>query len=132
MDSAGRVRIYHGANFVMKGFPWYPSELLDKDFVANMERWGLNFVRLGMMWSGVEPQSHKYNQTYLDTMKQIVELLKSHNIFVLLDMHQDVLSSRVQSYDGIPAWLYDQFPAPAHAYPWPLQSAPPVGDWFFG
>ncbi|CAF1253924.1 unnamed protein product [Rotaria sp. Silwood1] len=47
-------------------------------------------------------------------------------------MHQDVLSSRVQSYDGIPAWLYDKFPAPAHAYPWPLNSAPPVGDWFFG
>ncbi|CAF3335356.1 unnamed protein product, partial [Rotaria sp. Silwood2] len=47
MDSAGRVRIYHGANFVMKWFPWYPSELLNEDFVDNMERWGLNFVRLG-------------------------------------------------------------------------------------
>jgi hypothetical protein len=46
-DEAGRVRIYHGANFVNKGFPWYPTELLDPVFVANLSSWGLNFVRLG-------------------------------------------------------------------------------------
>lgn len=47
IDSAGRIRIYHGANFVTKGIPWYPIELLDKEFVANLEEWGINFVRLG-------------------------------------------------------------------------------------
>ena len=46
---------------------------------------------------------------------RIVELLGSYDIAVLFDMHQDVLSSRTGSYDGIPAWLYDQFPAPAHS-----------------
>ncbi|CAF5112238.1 unnamed protein product, partial [Rotaria sp. Silwood1] len=56
-------------------------------------------------------------------MKQIIELLESNQIFVLLDMHQDLLSSRTGSYDGIPAWLYDRFPPPDHPYPWPLQSA---------
>jgi endoglycosylceramidase len=132
VDDSGRVRIYHGANFVFKEFPWYPAELLDPNYVANLSQWGLNFVRLGyeyyflifillssinyfrMMWSGVEPQRQKYNLTYLNVMKNIVELLESNNIFVLLDMHQDVLSSRTGTYDGIPAWLYDRFPPSAH------------------
>jgi Cellulase (glycosyl hydrolase family 5) len=67
-----------------------------------------------MMWAGVEPQPQNYNATYLNIMKQIVELLQSNGIFVLFDMHQDVLSGRTGSYDGIPGWLYDRFPPPAH------------------
>ncbi len=47
VDESGRVRIYHGANFVFKQFPWYPPELLDKNYVENLSQWGLNFVRLG-------------------------------------------------------------------------------------
>ena len=47
VDESGRVRIYHGANFVLKQFPWYPYELLDPIYVANLSQWGLNFVRLG-------------------------------------------------------------------------------------
>ncbi len=47
IDDAGRVRIYHGANFVNKGFPWYPPELLDPGNVANLSQTGVNFIRLG-------------------------------------------------------------------------------------
>lgn len=47
VDEAGRVRIYHGINFVMKQFPWYSPELLDRDYVANLSQWGINFIRLG-------------------------------------------------------------------------------------
>ncbi len=57
------------------------------------------------MWNGVEPQRQEYNITYLNVMKQIVELLESNKIFVILDMHQD----------GIPLWLYDQFPSSNHS-----------------
>jgi endoglycosylceramidase len=67
-----------------------------------------------MMSSGIEPEQGKYNYTYINIMKNIIELLESNQIFVLLDMHQDVLSSRVGSYDGIPTWLYDRFPPPSH------------------
>ncbi|CAF2270846.1 unnamed protein product [Rotaria magnacalcarata] len=128
VDGSGRVRLYHGLNLVMKGFPWYPSELLDPIRVANLLQWGINFIRLGMMWAGVEPEPQKYNVTYLNIMKNIIELLESNQIYVLLDMHQDVLSSRTGSYDGIPAWLFDRFPPPAHPYPWPLKST--SGSWF--
>ena len=47
VDDAGRVRLYHGANFVNKGFPWYPPELLDPNNVRNLAQTGVNFVRLG-------------------------------------------------------------------------------------
>jgi endoglycosylceramidase len=47
VDEAGRFRIYHGANFVNKGFPWYPAELLDPVNLANLTEWGINFIRLG-------------------------------------------------------------------------------------
>ncbi|UJR21736.1 hypothetical protein I4U23_024811 [Adineta vaga] len=129
IDDSGRARIYHGINFVLKGPPWYPPELLDPVNVANLSQWGVNFIRLGMMWAGVEPQPQKYNVTYLNVMKQIVELLESNQIFVLFDMHQDLLSSRTGSYDGIPAWLYDRFPPPDHPYPWPFKSATGL-SWF--
>jgi hypothetical protein len=47
VDASGRTRIYHGANFVMKKFPWYPPELLDSNYVVNLSQWGINFIRLG-------------------------------------------------------------------------------------
>ncbi|CAF1141355.1 unnamed protein product [Rotaria sp. Silwood1] len=132
IDEANRVRFYHGVNFVRKEFPWYPSELLDSSFVTNLVQTGMNVVRLGIMWAGVEPKPQQYNVTYLNIMKQIVESLESNNIDVLFDMHQDVLSSRVGPYDGIPAWLYDQFPPPNHPYPWPLPSSPSDDSWALG
>lgn len=52
VDQAGRVRIYHGVNFVMKAFPWYSPELLDRDYVASLAQWGINFIRLGYVLDG--------------------------------------------------------------------------------
>lgn len=51
VDDAGRVRIYHGANFVNKGFPWYPPELLDPNNVRDLAQTGINFIRLGYSFS---------------------------------------------------------------------------------
>ena len=47
IDESGRARVYHGANFVVKEFPWYPQELLDEAYVANISQWGFNFARVG-------------------------------------------------------------------------------------
>ncbi len=48
-DDFGRVSIFHGANMVMKGFPWYPQYLEDKRHIAEMASWGFNTIRLGVM-----------------------------------------------------------------------------------
>lgn len=47
VDDAGRIRIYHGVNFVQKGPPWYPPDLLDASKVASLSQAGINFMRLG-------------------------------------------------------------------------------------
>jgi hypothetical protein len=52
-----------------------------------------------------------YNVTCLNIKRNITEL---NHIFVLFDMHQDVLSSRTGGSDGIPTGFYDRFPPPAH------------------
>ena len=46
------------------------------------------------MWPGVEPVRGQYNQTYLDTVAEIVEEASSYGIYTLADMHEDVLSER--------------------------------------
>lgn len=45
-DEANRIRLYHGINFVKKGFSWYPEHLVDPILEANMSPWSLNFIRL--------------------------------------------------------------------------------------
>ena len=62
VDSFGRERAFHGTNAVVKGPPWIPSRgafdqftsLTAKDFEL-MQSAGVNAIRLGVMWPGVEP-----------------------------------------------------------------------------
>jgi hypothetical protein len=46
--------------------------------------------RLGMMWSGFEPAEGEINETYSDTIKEIVDGLGSRGVYSYLDMHQVV------------------------------------------
>ena len=124
MDVDGRVRVFHGLNRVEKQFPWYPPTLLDKQHLDNLQSWGFNVVRLGMMWSGVETGPYEVNNTYLSIMDGIIDSLGKRGIYVILDMHQDVLSSKFNSYDGAPLWLVNSLPKTKHAYPWPLKKKP--------
>ena len=72
-DSAGRERHFQGTNVVVKGPPWLPDpgefsddiSLNEKDF-EDMRAMGLNHLRLGMMWPGLEPLPGQYNYTYMD------------------------------------------------------------------
>ncbi|KAL4454588.1 hypothetical protein ABPG74_021793 [Tetrahymena malaccensis] len=123
VDEKGRERIFHGVNAVPKSFPYIPNidifdpcmSLTDKDF-QNMKEWGLNAIRLGTMWPGVEPMKGQYNETYLNQLKQIVDTAGKYGIYTLLDMHQDLFSEQFCG-DGVPQWLipeaeYQYFPFP--------------------
>ncbi|EAR97960.1 glycosyl hydrolase family cellulase (macronuclear) [Tetrahymena thermophila SB210] len=123
IDQNGRERIFHGVNAVQKSFPYIPntdvfdpcSSLSEQDF-KNMKEWGLNAIRLGTMWPGVEPQKGFYNETYLNQLKYIVDTAGKYGIYTLLDMHQDLFSEKFCG-DGIPLWLipeaeYKYFPLP--------------------
>lgn len=54
-------------------------------------------------------------------MLEIVETLEEFGIYVIIDLHQDMLSSLFESYDGAPLWILDELPAPKHPYPWPFK-----------
>lgn len=99
IDEFGRVRFFHGTNVVMKQAPWYrPLEWVPgvssfgEQDVQNLRKLGLNIVRLGHSWAGAEPTRGSYNQTFLDIMKLQTKLAEDYGIYVLVDVHQDVLA----------------------------------------
>lgn len=102
VDEFGRTRFFHGTNAVMKGPPWHlplewvPGEISfsEKD-VQNMHDLGMNVVRLGHSWAGAEPVRGEYNQTFLDIMKKQTKMAEDQGLYVLVDVHQDVLARQL-------------------------------------
>ena len=121
VDEYRRTRFFHGFNSVRKGFPWYRADLLNDTKLHLYRSWGFNVVRLGAMWAGVEPERGRVNDTYIRQLRKTVDALAKVGIFAILDMHQDVLSSRFGSYDGAPRWVIDLLPPPKNPFPWPLE-----------
>merc|ERR1719158_1668919 len=104
----GRVRTFHGVNAVQKSFPWLPStgsfdheSSLNREDISNLKKWGFNVVRLGVMWPGVEPAPGKYNQTYLQVMRKLVDDMYAHGIYTIVDFHQDAFSQKFCG-EGVP------------------------------
>ena len=99
VDDQDRVVMFRGTNAVRKKFPWVPdvkeNDMTNATQVANLRRWGFNVVRLGLMWSGVMPTRDVINRTYLTEMANIVDFLGQNGIYVILDLHQDMLSSKL-------------------------------------
>jgi len=73
VDSFNRTTLLHGVNAIYKVAPFIPTQgefdpqnsLNDED-IANLQGWGMNFVRLGVMWEGVERQAGVYDTDYFD------------------------------------------------------------------
>jgi endoglycosylceramidase len=101
-DAAGRQLILHGLNCVNKdpkaGYLFHDTDSLFADF----RRWGFNCVRLGVMWDGLEPRPGAYDETYLRGIGRILDRARERELFVFLDMHQDLYSALYA--DGAPAW----------------------------
>ena len=68
-DEANRSVLFHGVNIVYKVPPYLPTltgafdpELsLNKFDIDNLRKWGMNFVRLGVMWEAVETKPGLYD-----------------------------------------------------------------------
>lgn len=61
----------------------------------------MNFVRLGVMWEAVEIAPGVFNETYLDEVDKMVEMLSDHGIYTMVDAHQDVLAKMICGH-GMP------------------------------
>lgn len=112
VDSEGRECIFSGVNLVEKGkapkFGHGPRKYKFKDYdektVAELKEHGMNVVRLGLTWDGVEPAPGRYDEEYLEKVAKIARLLENHGIYFFLDMHQDLYGSDSKIGDGAPAW----------------------------
>ncbi|CAB3989848.1 endoglycoceramidase-like [Paramuricea clavata] len=123
VDSVGREVLIHGTNIVIKEFPWHPKtkgfaqDTFSEEDMKFMKSLGLNGVRLGMMWPGLVPKKGEFNETYLKIMVDLVTKAEEYGIYILLDMHQDVMSHRF-CVEGFPDWTID--PEIAKSFPFPL------------
>ena len=126
IDEQGRERFFRGINVVVKSFPFLPEtksfnvvNSFSEEDMVNLEDWGFNIIRLGTEWAGLEPTRGNYNMTYLEVMKEIVEKSKAHNIYTLLDFHQDLLAEAFCG-EGIPRWAV-KVPEGTFKFPIPVQ-----------
>ncbi len=102
IDQHGRQVLLNGVNLVNKN----PEEgYIGPEGVEefkNFRKWGFNVIRLGVIWDGLEPEPGVYNEAYLKKIEEQIEWAKDNNLFVFLDMHQDLFS--VKFSDGAPEW----------------------------
>ncbi|GFF45543.1 endoglycoceramidase [Aspergillus lentulus] len=131
VDEFGRTRFFHGTNVVMKEPPWYRplewapgvSSFGEQD-VQNLHDLGLNIVRLGHSWAGAEPVRGQYNQTFLEIMKKQTKMAEDHGLYVLVDVHQDVLARQLCGH-GVPDWFVKKDWVPGwKMFPFPLKLTP--------
>ena len=94
VDSHGRTVLLHGVNAIYKVDPYIPSQgdfdpqnSLNTEDIHNLKKWGMNFIRLGVMWEGVERKPGKYDMKYLDEVEKLINKLGEAGIYTLVDAH---------------------------------------------
>jgi endoglycosylceramidase len=124
-DAQGRAVILRGANVSGKNKnpPWFDFHGPD-DFARMRSDWGMNAVRFLVEWAAIEPSEGQYDDGYLDAVAQRVEWAQAADLYVVVDMHQDVYGEgfAVGGGDGAPLWTCD-----ASNY----ASFQPTTPWFF-
>lgn len=102
VDAEGRQVLLSGINFISKN----PNEKYmppqGRKTFEKFRNWGFNCIRLGIIWDGLEPEPGKYNEDYLKEIDQRIEWAADNNLYVFLDMHQDLYGAEFS--DGAPEW----------------------------
>jgi endoglycosylceramidase len=74
--------------------------LTEGDFAA-MARLGFDSVRLIVHWSALEPQPGAFDAAYVARIHQAVDWARKHDLYVVLDMHQDAWGKYIASPPGV-------------------------------
>lgn len=101
-DPYGRDLILHGINVVNKNPESDYVGHITPEEMAKFKSWGFNVIRLGIIWDGLEPQPGIYNQEYLGKIDEMIQWAGDNDLYIMLDMHQDLYS--VEFSDGAPSW----------------------------
>ena len=113
VDPDGRVLVLHGVNMVNKTGSHEPAATgFEADDAAFLAENGFTTVRLGLIWTSVEPSPGEYDDAYLESVRETTELLAAEGIWTLLDFHQDLYSERFEG-EGAPDWAVQDDGIPA-------------------
>ena len=108
-DEHGRAVILRGVNVAgnSKVPPFVP--FTDPSLFDPLVRWGMNAIRLVLIWEAIEPQPGHYDERYLESMERLVTAAGERGIHVVVDMHQDMFSRYLDKGcgDGAPSWAID-------------------------
>jgi endoglycosylceramidase len=118
LDEQNRVVILHGVQIIKQRppfFSWHTAADYDR-----LNEWGFNSIRLGIMWEAVEPARGEYDEAFLAGLDERVGWARDRDVFVILDMHQDLYSYKYGG-DGAPEWACID-----HGIPYT-----PIEPWFF-
>src|SRR5439155_21221668 len=96
-----------------------PTVPLTSDDFAGIHALGMDVVRLLVHWSALEPERGRFDEGYIDRIRQAVGWARQQGIYVVLDMHQDAWGKHIaspaseqcapgfshqQGWDGAPKW----------------------------
>jgi endoglycosylceramidase len=103
-NSDGQVVTLHGLNEVYKIAPGDPlASGFNDDDAAFLAENGFNAVRVGVIWSDLEPDPGVFNTAYLNSIESTVQTLGNHGIYSIIDFHQDAYSTAFGG-EGAPDW----------------------------
>lgn len=103
-NSSGQVVLLHGLNEVYKVAPGEPSASgFSNNDAAFLAQNGFNAVRLGVIWSYLEPEPGVFDTAYLNSIEQTVQTLGNHGIYSIIDFHQDAYATPFGG-EGAPSW----------------------------
>lgn len=118
-DSNGQVVILHGLNMVYKRPPYSPVAAgFGTAAAKTLQNNGFTIVRLGIIYSAVEPQPGVFDERYISSLAATVDMLGRHGIYSLLDFHQDQMSVGFGG-EGFPSWSVLTGGLPVQPYPFP-------------
>lgn len=102
-DSFGRAAFLRGANYSHRSKQSPFTSWMTEAHAETQRSWGFNAVRFLLQWEALEPEKGKFDEAYLDAVATAVEWYRKRDIYVILDMHQD-LWARSFGGDGAPKW----------------------------
>lgn len=94
-----------------------PIPDLTDDDCRRMRQLGLDFLRLPINWSAIEPTEGAYSESYLANVDAAVQCAARAGLVVMIDLHQDAYSKEIGE-DGAPLWAIQ--PPPTQLLQGPL------------
>ena len=115
-DEYNRQRIFKGVNICFKGrenqheiYEFFDKFENDKNFRDEqydmLTSNGVNLIRLGFTWAMLEPKKNQFDEKIISYLKLFVDECQKRNIYIVLDLHQDLFYSNGKYGDGAPKWI---------------------------